>query len=66
MKNFVGEIDTPGGHITICVLLLLLAAAFHKFQVPKADDLIVFALATMGRSMLGKNGKGAGGDPAAQ
>jgi hypothetical protein len=58
MKEFFGELDSPGGHIAVCIGLILLGAALSKFSVPKAEDLIIFALGTMGRSMLGKNGKG--------
>ena len=39
--NSFERIDTPSGHILVCLLLVLIGAAFHKLTIPKADDLIV-------------------------
>ena len=35
------QIDTPSGHILVCLALILIGAAFHKASIPKSDDLIV-------------------------
>jgi hypothetical protein len=47
------NLDRPGGHILVCLALLAVGAVFHKLQVPKADDVIVFALGVLARSMYG-------------
>ncbi len=60
MKNFVAQLDTPGGHCIVCFALLFVGAIFWKLGVPKGDDIVVFSLGVLGRSMVGQNGKGAG------
>lgn len=41
MKEFLEELDSPGGHMLVCVLLILLGATFHLIGVPKSEDLIM-------------------------
>jgi hypothetical protein len=36
-------IDTLGGHITVCLGIIFVGAAFYCFKVPKGEDLIVMA-----------------------
>jgi hypothetical protein len=45
-------LDTPGGHILICVILIVLGCTL---KAPEAHDLVVFALGVLSRSMLGRN-----------
>ena len=35
------HLDTPGGHMLMCLVLVLLGATFHLFGVPKGEDLII-------------------------
>jgi hypothetical protein len=51
--NVLNSLDTPAGHIIVCFTLILIGAIFVKLSIPKAEDLIIFALGTLGRSMLG-------------
>jgi hypothetical protein len=46
------KIDTGGGHIVVCLLLLLIGAGFFLSHVPKAEDVIVFSLGVLARSMM--------------
>lgn len=48
-------IDTPGGHVVVCILLLAVGALFVKIGVPKGEDMIVFSLGVLARSMMGKS-----------
>jgi len=43
--------NTRGGHIIICMLLLLVGAAFIKIGITEGRDIIVFSLGVMARSM---------------
>jgi len=47
-------LDTPGGHIVICIALLGVAALFVKLNVPPEHPVVVFALGVLARSMMGK------------
>ena len=46
-------LDRPAGHIVVCLALIVMGATFSKLGIPKAEDLIIFALGALGRSMLG-------------
>lgn len=35
------EVDTPGGHILVCLLVIALGAGFCALRIPKGEDLIV-------------------------
>ena len=61
LKTLFGLLDSPGGHIAICVLLINIGifAQSRGLDLSK-DTLVVAALAILGRSMLGQNGKGTG------
>lgn len=45
--------DTHGGHMVVCLILILVGAAFIKFGIPEGRDLIVGFAAIAGRSMYG-------------
>lgn len=51
--NMFSSLDTRGGHVVTCLILLGIAAAFYQFHIPKADDIIVFTLGVLARSMHG-------------
>jgi len=53
MKDPLSSLDTPGGHILVCLFLLILGAGFWSLHVAKSDDIMIFALGALGRSMLG-------------
>jgi hypothetical protein len=57
MRNFIQLIDTPGGHILICVLLIFIGAGMWKMGMPKSDELIVGATAVIFAAMRGDGGK---------
>ena len=47
-------IDKPGGHIVISLFLLaVIAPLFYFAKIPKSEDIVVFALGVMARSMSG-------------
>ena len=58
MRGFIGQIDTPGGHILICLLLIGIAAGMWMCHVPKSDDLMVGAMSVLFGSMRGRGGSG--------
>lgn len=51
----IDHLDTPAGHMLICLVVLLLGGAFHLFGIPKADDLIVGGSAALFACMRAKN-----------
>lgn len=51
----LNALDSNGGHILVCVLLLLLGAAFYLGHVPKSEDVIVFSLGVLARSMMDRS-----------
>lgn len=53
MTGFIDALDRPGGHIAICLLLMVMGAVGYKFGIPKSEDVIVASLAILGRSMMG-------------
>lgn len=58
MRGFIGQIDTPGGHILICLILIAIAAGLWALHVPKSDDLMVGAMSVLFGSMRGRGGSG--------
>jgi hypothetical protein len=50
----VEHIDTPGGHIVVCLVLILMGAALWKLGIPKSDDLIIGATGVLFGSMRGR------------
>jgi hypothetical protein len=60
MTKLLGLMDTPGGHMLICLVLIAAGVACVALRLDVSKDvLVVFALGVIGRSMLGQNGKGA-------
>jgi len=53
MRSFANFLEREAGYLIVSMLLLVVGAVFHKLQIPKADDLIIFSLGVMSRSMLG-------------
>jgi hypothetical protein len=55
-RRFLDDLDTPGGHILVCLLLICLGAALVKAHIPKSEDIIVGALGVLFGSMRGRGG----------
>jgi hypothetical protein len=53
-SRFVATIDTPGGHVIVCLTLIALGASLTWFRVPKGEDLFVAATAAVFLSMRGR------------
>jgi hypothetical protein len=47
-------LEREAGHIVVCLILIVMGAGLWVLKVPKADDLIPFALGILGRSMIGR------------
>lgn len=52
-RSFLDSLDTPGGHILVCFVLILTGTGMWFFHVPKAEDLIVGASAVIFAAMRG-------------
>ena len=57
MRNFIQMIDTPGGHIVVCIILIFVGAGLWKLGMPKGDDLIVGATGVLFAAMWGDGSK---------
>jgi hypothetical protein len=60
MKPLLEALDTPGGHLALLVLLMLIGIAMEVAKLPKAEDVLVgsFGALLMGlRSQLSKEPK---------
>jgi hypothetical protein len=44
--------ERQAGHILVSLVLLVLGAALWKLGVPKAEDVLPFALGVLARSMM--------------
>jgi hypothetical protein len=59
--SWIDALERQAGHIIVGVLLLLIGAALWRLGVPKAEDVLPFALGVIARSMVaaeeGRNGK---------
>ena len=53
--RFVHTLDTHGGHILACLVLLLFGCGMALLGVPKAEDVIVAAITLFGRAMYGSS-----------
>jgi len=58
MRDLLAQLDTPGGHIVCCLILILLGAGLWAVGVPKSDDLILGATSVLFGSMRGRGGSG--------
>ena len=59
--SWIEALERQAGHIIVGVLLLLIGAALWRLGVPKAEDVLPFALGVIARSMVaaeeGRSGK---------
>ncbi len=53
----VGTLETNAGHIIVCLALIAFGAICALLHVPKSEDIILFALGVLGRSMNDKETK---------
>jgi hypothetical protein len=53
MKLFIEGLDTPGGHILTCLLLIFVGAGLLKIGVSRGEELIVGAGAVLFAAMRG-------------
>jgi hypothetical protein len=53
LRSILDAIDTPGGHIIVCILLIGIGAGMWKLGMPKGDDLIVGATGVLFAAMRG-------------
>jgi hypothetical protein len=61
LKELFGLLDSPGGHILVCLSLIGIGIVAQSLQIDLSKDaLVVFATGVLARSMLGQNGKGSG------
>ena len=59
MKDIIGLLDSPGGHMLMCLLLIGVGIASQALQIDLSKDaLVAFSLGVLARSMMGQNGKG--------
>ena len=54
LKALAEFIEREAGHIVLCVFMIVVVAPILLYcRVPKADDVLPFALGMLGRSMVG-------------
>lgn len=53
LETMFDAFDTHGGHIIICLWLLLLGAVFVKLEIAQGQEIITFTLGVLARSMYG-------------
>lgn len=54
MSSVIDFLDRPGGHITVCLLLIFAGGVFYQIGQPaEGHDLIIFATGVLARSMMG-------------
>lgn len=46
-KELLDSLDTPGGHIAVMVLLVLLGVSLVYFNIAKGEDVLVGAFAAL-------------------
>jgi hypothetical protein len=49
LMGFFVSLDTPGGHIAICLSLLVYFG--HQTNIPLSHDIAIFAMGVLSRSM---------------
>lgn len=58
LESLAAFVEREAGHIVLCVFLIaVVAPILLAARVPKADDVLPFALGMLGRSMIGGRGK---------
>ena len=53
MQQLADFMEREAGHFAVSLVLILLGALLWKFNVPKAEDLILLGTGYIGRSMVG-------------
>jgi len=53
-SRFVASIDTPGGMVLVCIVLILMGAAFSKLGIGKGEELITLSAGALFAAMRGK------------
>jgi hypothetical protein len=51
-------IEREAGHVVVGLFLILIGAVLWRVGVPKAEDLVPFALGVIARSMIGERKEG--------
>jgi len=54
LQQIATFVEREAGHVVVSLLLIAIGAGLYFLKVPKAEDLIPFALGVLGRSMIGK------------
>jgi hypothetical protein len=54
--TMLDAIDTPGGHIVVCLALILIGTGLLKIGIPRGEELIVGAGAVLFAAMRGRGG----------
>ena len=60
-NKFLAAIDTPGGHILVCSIMIIVGGIMFKINIPKGEDIIVGAVAVLFAAMRGKGSQGGDG-----
>ncbi len=57
MKELFAALDTPGGHMAVCIMLIVIGGGMHKFGLTvQGDTMITSASAAIFFAMKGQNG----------
>jgi hypothetical protein len=54
--TFIAQVDTPGGHIMVCLVVIAMAIGMYFLKIPEYKDMVVGALAVLFAAMRGKGG----------
>lgn len=54
-KYDMDKFDSPGGHIVVCLILLVLGVGAVTQGVDHGKEIVVFALGVLSRSMVGSS-----------
>jgi hypothetical protein len=54
--SFIAQVDTPGGHILVCLTVIVIAVGMFFLKIPEYKDMVVGALAVLFAAMRGKGG----------
>ena len=54
MRQHLEALDTPGGHMLVCLLVVLIGAAFCRVAIPKGEDLIIGGSGALFMAMRGR------------
>ena len=51
----MNHFDSPGGHIFVCLILIILGMGAAYQNIPHGSELVVFSLGVLSRSMVGSD-----------